>query len=63
MPTKSKSCDGWNVRVETAGRSHWLHFLSDPTEQQITEAVIAFEQQLFAEAVAKQIDENEELLT
>lgn len=48
--------DGYDVRFETAGQAHTLHWPAQPTEKEIAEALLRFEEQI----VARTGNNNEE---
>jgi hypothetical protein len=51
--------DGYDVRFETAGEAHTLHFTEQPSESDIAEAILMFEQRMIdAVAAALSLDEE-----
>ena len=51
--------DGYDVRFETAGEVHTLHFTTQPSEADIAAAILLFEQRMIdAVATAMSLDEE-----
>lgn len=49
--------DGYDVRFETAGEAHTLHFAEQPSEPDIAEAILLYEQRMIdAVAAALSLD-------
>jgi len=57
-----RCCNDWNARITTGGVQHIIHFAqhTEPTQQQIDDAIIALENRLLDEA-QQQIGGEEEL--
>ena len=47
------SCDGWDVRILTAGQAHTLHFVAQPTDAERDDVIAEFEKRMTDEIVAK----------
>ena len=56
----SAVCDGWDVRIITAGQAVTLHFAAEPTQAQIEEAGGEFETRMTDQLVTTYELNNEE---
>lgn len=48
---QSVVCDGYDVQIITGGQTHVIHFLSQPSPDQLSAAIQEFEEHLVAKVV------------